>query len=188
MGKERRRGVLEGKYGEEERRRSIDSRRKRCPRGVLFGALTFLEEPTGNKKCRRLAKEGGNLRRGGPPTIELLIPRQSRAIGIFTYLASRKSPTCTRILLSTPWAERHRAPSTKLRRAAADLRALFERRSQIRGGGSNLCPGVNRSRPSVHAQDCKCCSDTLLQALCKSLSAAAWVALSGCRPGNSSAR
>ena len=37
--KEQRRGVLERKYGEEERRRSIDSRRKRCPRGILLGSL-----------------------------------------------------------------------------------------------------------------------------------------------------
>ena len=43
MDKERRRGVLERKYGEEERRRSIDSRRKRCPRGVLLGTLRLFE-------------------------------------------------------------------------------------------------------------------------------------------------
>jgi len=39
MDKERRRAVLERKYGEEERRRSIDSRRKPCPRGILSGGL-----------------------------------------------------------------------------------------------------------------------------------------------------
>ena len=43
MDKERRRGVLERKYGEEEQRRSIDSRRKRCPRGVLLGTLRLFE-------------------------------------------------------------------------------------------------------------------------------------------------